>query len=138
MCILQGCDYTDPIKGMGPASAFKLMQEHGSIEKVLENISTQKKFVIPQPFPYDEARVLFHKPEVISTKRDLNKMSKFTHVQEDKLKEFLVKEKGFAEKTINNQIKKLLNSYEKHGTVKVKAARQKEIRKRVKNEIENQ
>lgn len=108
---------------MGPTSSLKLIQEYGTIEKVLQKIQNQKKFVVPEPFPFVEARALFLKPNVISNKRDLTKMSKFTHVDEDKLKEFLVEKKGFAEKTVNNHIKKLLTSYEVHGTVKIKAAR---------------
>ncbi|KAF8682628.1 hypothetical protein RHS04_02748 [Rhizoctonia solani] len=36
LCILLGCDYLEPIKGVGPKNAFKLMQEHGSLEEVLK------------------------------------------------------------------------------------------------------
>ena len=36
LCILCGCDYTDSIKGIGPITALKLIQEHGNIEGVLK------------------------------------------------------------------------------------------------------
>ncbi|CAE6409434.1 unnamed protein product [Rhizoctonia solani] len=36
LCILLGCDYLEPIKGVGPKNAFKLMQEHGSLKEVLD------------------------------------------------------------------------------------------------------
>ncbi|CAE6423688.1 unnamed protein product [Rhizoctonia solani] len=36
LCILLGCDYLEPIKGVGPKNAFKLMQEHGSLKEVLK------------------------------------------------------------------------------------------------------
>lgn len=38
LCILLGCDYLEPIKGVGPKSALKLMKEHGSLGKVVENL----------------------------------------------------------------------------------------------------
>ena len=38
LCILLGCDYCDKIRGIGPKNAIKLIQEHKSIEKILENI----------------------------------------------------------------------------------------------------
>lgn len=31
-----GCDYLEPIKGVGPKNAFKLMQEHGSLKEVMK------------------------------------------------------------------------------------------------------
>merc|ERR1719171_2015894 len=45
-CILSGCDYCDTIKGVGPSTAIKLIMQHGSLEKVLENIDAEK---IPEP-----------------------------------------------------------------------------------------
>ncbi|CUA75076.1 flap endonuclease-1 [Rhizoctonia solani] len=36
LCILLGCDYLEPIKGVGPKNAFKLMQEHGSLKEVMK------------------------------------------------------------------------------------------------------
>jgi len=57
LCILCGCDYTNTIQGMGPKTAFNLMKECGSIEKVLEKIEAanatnedenkKKKYTIP-------------------------------------------------------------------------------------------
>jgi len=38
LCLLLGCDYLEPIKGIGPKTAYKLMQEHGDLEKVLEHL----------------------------------------------------------------------------------------------------
>lgn len=35
LCILCGCDYVDSIKGIGPITALKLVQEHGCIESEL-------------------------------------------------------------------------------------------------------
>lgn len=41
LCILCGCDYTNTIQGMGPKTAFNLIQECGSIEKVIEKIDAK-------------------------------------------------------------------------------------------------
>ncbi|KAK7471002.1 Elongation of fatty acids protein 2 [Stygiomarasmius scandens] len=38
LCILLGCDYLEPIKGVGPKSALKLIREHGSLGKVVEHL----------------------------------------------------------------------------------------------------
>ncbi|KAF8624400.1 hypothetical protein AX15_005883 [Amanita polypyramis BW_CC] len=45
LCILLGCDYLEPIKGIGPKSALKLVKEHGTLEAVVEHFhekATQK------------------------------------------------------------------------------------------------
>lgn len=120
MCILQGCDYTDSIKGMGPANSLKFIQEHGSLEKALAQISTLKRYTVPEPFPYLEARSLFQKPDVISLKRELSKQVKATPLDEDKLTSFLVEKKGFQEKKIQMQIKKVLDVYEQDGFFEIK------------------
>merc|ERR1712190_288116 len=41
-CILSGCDYCDTLKGIGPSTAIKLLVQHGSIEKVLEELGPEK------------------------------------------------------------------------------------------------
>jgi flap endonuclease-1 len=38
LCILLGCDYSVSIDGIGPKTAFKLIKEHGSIEKIIDYI----------------------------------------------------------------------------------------------------
>lgn len=54
LCILCGCDYTNQISGLGPATAYKLIKEHKTIENVLEKLkeknedpSKKKKYQIP-------------------------------------------------------------------------------------------
>merc|ERR1712039_444393 len=36
--ILSGCDYCDTLKGVGPSTAMRMIVQHGSIEKVIENL----------------------------------------------------------------------------------------------------
>lgn len=41
LCILCGCDYTDTIEGIGPITAYKLIQEHRTIEKILVHLAKE-------------------------------------------------------------------------------------------------
>jgi flap endonuclease-1 len=38
LCILLGCDYLEPIKGVGPKSALKLVKEHGNLKEVVKHL----------------------------------------------------------------------------------------------------
>ncbi|XP_044309294.1 probable flap endonuclease 1 homolog isoform X3 [Varanus komodoensis] len=51
LCILLGCDYCGKIHGVGPKKALKLMQQHGSIERILQLTSRQRE---PGPRPDEE------------------------------------------------------------------------------------
>ena len=58
--ILIGTDYNpDGIKGVGPKTALKLIQTHGTIEKAIPHIKN-----VDFPHPVDEIRELFLKPRV--------------------------------------------------------------------------
>ena len=106
LCILCGCDYTDAIKGCGPVTALKLIREHGSLEGVLAHISSgATKLVVPEFFPYQEARQLFLNPEVV----DVASLPEFkwTPPDEEGLVAFLVGEKTFAEDRVRKAIEKI-------------------------------
>ncbi|KAF5366769.1 hypothetical protein D9758_006490 [Tetrapyrgos nigripes] len=38
LCILLGCDYLEPVKGVGPKSALKLIREHGGLGAVVKHL----------------------------------------------------------------------------------------------------
>ncbi|GHJ84493.1 hypothetical protein NliqN6_0895 [Naganishia liquefaciens] len=38
LCLLMGCDYLEPAKGVGPKTALKLMREHRTLENVVAHI----------------------------------------------------------------------------------------------------
>lgn len=38
LCLLLGCDYLDPVRGVGPKKALKLIQEFESLDRVLEHL----------------------------------------------------------------------------------------------------
>lgn len=71
LCILCGCDYTNTIEGVGPATAYKFIKDFKTIEKVIEHINKdnendkkKKRYIIPDPFLYEDSRELFMNPEV--------------------------------------------------------------------------
>lgn len=47
LCILLGCDYLDPIKGIGPKSALKLIREHDGLEGVVEHLREKQVILSP-------------------------------------------------------------------------------------------
>ncbi|GAQ79478.1 putative DNA repair protein XPGC [Klebsormidium nitens] len=104
LCILSGCDYCDPIKGIGGITALKLVRQHGSIEKILEAIDTAK-YQIASDWPYKEARKMFQAPEV--TPADQIPEFKWVAPDEEGIKKFLVDENGFNHERVTKGIEKL-------------------------------
>lgn len=113
LCILCGCDYCDSIPKIGPKTALKLMQEHGTLEKVLASLD-KEKFQIPENLTanLDEIRALFQYPDV---ERNRTETFEFKPPQEQALLDFLVKEKGFNEERVQRVIERL-NAVRKKGS----------------------
>lgn len=110
LCILMGCDYCDTIKGIGPTRALSLIRQHGSIEKILEHIQedSNSKFVVPDNWPFAEARVLFTHPDVIeATDPALMSAIKWTAPETEGVVDFMVNKNGFNEKRIRAGLEKL-------------------------------
>ncbi|KAI0464147.1 Elongation of fatty acids protein 2 [Komagataella kurtzmanii] len=109
LCILLGCDYCETIKGVGPVTAFKLIKEHGSIEKVVEAIENnpKSKQKIPENWPYNEARELFLHPEVI---RASECELEWKEPDEEALVDYMVRQHGFSEQRIRDGASKLRKS----------------------------
>ncbi|KAA1135750.1 Elongation of fatty acids protein 2 [Puccinia graminis f. sp. tritici] len=103
-CVLCGCDYVDPLKGVAAKTAHKLMMEHGSLEKVVEHLRESSKNPPPEDWPWEEARALFQKPEVTPSS-ELKLEWKKPDVEG--LVDFLVKEKGFDEERVKKGAAKL-------------------------------
>lgn len=62
--MLCGCDYLDPIRGIGPKTAYKLVQDYDSMEEILEHLTKVGKNVPPEDWPWKEAKELFIHPLV--------------------------------------------------------------------------
>ncbi|KAK9467772.1 PIN domain-like protein [Lipomyces arxii] len=101
LCILLGCDYCDPIKGVGPSTAVKLLREHKDLDGVVKFITDNpnSKYKIPENWPYKDARELFLYPEIQDPENiDL----KWIEPDLEGLIEFLVTEKGFNEDRVRS------------------------------------
>ncbi|CUM47499.1 unnamed protein product [Debaryomyces tyrocola] len=107
LCILLGCDYCETIRGVGPVTAFKLIKEHGSLDKIVEYLTNnpdKTNFKVPEGWPYDEARKLFIKPDTI----DASEVNlKWKEPDVEGLIQYMVKEKGFSEDRIRSGAEKL-------------------------------
>lgn len=105
LCILLGCDYCTPIRGMGPQTTLKLMKEHRSIEAIQTHLAKQGgKLQIPEDFPVESIRTLFESPEV----EDPAKVElRWNPPDVQGLVDFLVKDKGFSEDRVRQNAAKL-------------------------------
>jgi len=105
LCILMGCDYVPNIRGIGPKKAFELIKKHKTIDKILKEID-QKKYVPPEDWKFDDARELFHDPEV---HKNIDP-PKWKSPDVDGTVQFLAEEKGFNEDRIRNGLKRMEKS----------------------------
>ncbi|EAT89482.2 hypothetical protein SNOG_02751 [Parastagonospora nodorum SN15] len=107
LCILLGCDYLDPIKGIGPSTALKLIRDHKTLEGVVAHIqSDQKKLTLPEDWPFADARQLFLEPDVCPA--DAPECDfKWEAPDIEGLVKFLVEEKHFNEDRVRNGAAKL-------------------------------
>lgn len=62
--MLCGCDYLEPIRGIGAKTALKLVREFDTMEDILEHLKSKGKNIPPEVWPFVEARGLFAKPDV--------------------------------------------------------------------------
>jgi 5'-3' exonuclease len=107
LCILLGCDYLDPIKGIGPSTALKLIRDHKNLEGVVAHIqSDQKKLTVPDDWPFADARLLFLEPDV-KPADDPECDFKWEAPDVEGLVKFLVEEKHFSEDRVRNGAAKL-------------------------------
>jgi len=106
-CILSGCDYCDTLKGVGPSTAIKLLCQHGTLEKVLEELGPEK---VPANFRYQAAREFFKECEAVDT---TNLEFEFKDPDIEGLTKFLVEEMSFAKERVDRYIERLKNSKQK-------------------------
>ncbi|KAI5287372.1 Elongation of fatty acids protein 2 [Ascosphaera acerosa] len=114
LCILLGCDYLDPVPKVGPNTALKLIREHGSLEEVVAAFEKDPKqrYVLPEDWPYQEARELFLRPDVRPADDPLCDF-KWEAPDMEGLVKYLCVEKGFNEDRVRGggeRLKKSLNA----------------------------
>lgn len=106
LCILLGCDYVDPIKGIGPSTALKLIRDYKNLEGVVEHFKAGTKYVVPDDWPYQDARALFLEPDVRAADDPLCDF-KWEAPDVEGLIKYLVEEKGFNEDRVKSGAEKL-------------------------------
>jgi flap endonuclease-1 len=106
LCILLGCDYLDPIKGIGPSTALKLIREYKDLEGVYEHLKSSSKYTIPEDWPFADARQLFLEPDVRPAD-DPECDFKWEAPDIEELVKYLVEEKHFNEDRVRNGAAKL-------------------------------
>ncbi|KAN0087414.1 PIN domain-like protein [Tylopilus felleus] len=123
LCILLGCDYLEPIKGIGPKSALKLIREYNGLEGVVEHLrekqaEKEEKAVdaeeggkkkkggiqVPEEWSWQEAKKLFEKPDVLPASEV---EIEWKEPDVEGLVQFLVVEKGFNEERVRKGAEKL-------------------------------
>lgn len=100
-CILLGCDYLDPIKGVGPKMALNLIRDHKNLEAVVKHLESKTKLTIPEDWPFADARVLFLEPDVRSAD-DPECDFKWEAPDVEGLVKYLVEGKGFSEDRVRS------------------------------------
>merc|ERR1712190_142026 len=103
-CILSGCDYCDTLKGVGPATAIRMLIQHGTLEKVLESVEPEK---IPKNFDYKAARDFFKECESVDT-ASVN--FNFAEPDFEGLTKFLVDQCSFQPERVERYVERLKNS----------------------------
>ena len=106
LCILLGCDYVDPVKGIGAKVALNLIREHKTLENVVAHIKKTEKYTFPDDWPYQDARLLFLEPDVRKAD-DPECDFKWESPDVDGLVKYLVEEKGFSEDRVRSAAARL-------------------------------
>ncbi|KAK4051655.1 Elongation of fatty acids protein 2 [Microbotryomycetes sp. JL201] len=103
MCMLCGCDYLEPVKGIGAKTALKLVQEYDSFGDIVAHLRKGKN-PPPEDWPWEDAKKLFQKPDVTPAE---HVTLEWKAPDVEGLVEFLVKDKGFAEDRVRKGADKL-------------------------------
>ncbi|XP_072524402.1 probable flap endonuclease 1 homolog isoform X2 [Salminus brasiliensis] len=107
LCILLGCDYCDKIAGLGPTRALKLIQQHRTIEDVLQNIN-RKTHSVPLGWQYQAARRLFLEAPQAGTSE-----LAWSDPDEEGLVKFLCVEKHVKEERVRGRMEKFRQNLSK-------------------------
>ena len=100
LAILVGTDFNRGVKGVGPKTSLKLIKKYGA----LENLPDQYRDQLPAEM--QEVRRIFLKPTVTD-----NYEFKFKGLNEDKLRSFLCKERGFSPDRVELAVRRMRAFY---------------------------
>eukprot|EP00421_Protoceratium_reticulatum_P071971 CAMPEP_0168423858 /NCGR_PEP_ID=MMETSP0228-20121227/34525_1 /TAXON_ID=133427 /ORGANISM="Protoceratium reticulatum, Strain CCCM 535 (=CCMP 1889)" /LENGTH=393 /DNA_ID=CAMNT_0008437833 /DNA_START=71 /DNA_END=1248 /DNA_ORIENTATION=- len=100
-CILCGCDYCNSLKGIGPATAIRLLLQHGTLENVVAALAEEK---VPKNFRFQAAREFFKECEAVNA----SEISfKFEEPDFAGLTHFLVEENSFSKDRVDRYVERL-------------------------------
>ena len=100
LAILTGTDFNAGVKGVGPKTALKLLKKYQNLEGLTE------EYREALPSNVNEIRRIFLQPTVMD-----DYGIKFTGLNEDGLRHFLVAERGFSEDRVELAVKRMKAFY---------------------------
>jgi flap endonuclease-1 len=104
MGILIGTDYSPGVKGVGPKNALKLVKEHGTLTRVLENVKWQSEVQAEDIFNF-----LLNPP----VEKDYKDKLKWEDPKYDELSNFMTEEHDFSAERVQKVIERLRTAAEK-------------------------
>jgi flap endonuclease-1 len=107
--ILTGTDYNPGVKGVGPKTALKLVKEHRTLDRLLENVKWEADVEIREIYEFflnppvtDEYKIEWKEPDA------------------NKIIEFMVEEHDFSRERVTKVVDKLQQSFTKDKQVSLK------------------
>ncbi|WUR04777.1 flap endonuclease 1 (FEN1) [Vairimorpha necatrix] len=105
LCILLGCDYTESCKGIGPKKSLIFIKKYKNIENIFKNEKIEKN----ELFNFEKAREIFKELSSIEVDIDEREMNiKWDEIDMKEIKKYLVEEKGFEEKRVENGVNMMM------------------------------
>ncbi len=102
MGVLIGTDYSEGVKGIGPKTALKMVKEHGTLEKVLENVNWDSEV--------DAGSIVeFFKNPPVTEEYSID----WKEPDADGLREFMSGEHDFSAERVEKVIERLQNCWKK-------------------------
>ncbi|KAL6893764.1 hypothetical protein ACP4OV_007862 [Aristida adscensionis] len=112
---IHGSGAVDGLRGIGGQRALKLIRQHGCIEEVLLNLN-QKRYSVPEDWPYQEVRTLFKEPNVCTEIPDFL----WTSPDSEGLMDFLSTENSFSPDRVSKAVEKIKAARDKFSPGRLK------------------
>lgn len=99
--------------------AFKFIQDYDTLDRVLDYVRKEiknqsngkkAKFIIPDEYPYEEAREIFLNNDHPDLLKEICETLKWAKPDEGELKDFLVTQKGFNTEKVEKGLQKIVKA----------------------------
>lgn len=104
LSILIGTDFNEKVQGIGPQTAYKLVQKYSSFEEIDEYLKEKGKDI---PFNYKEIEKIFRNPN-ITPSPEIKKGS----FSREEIENILINKAGFSSDRIKNQLDEYIKARE--------------------------